>query len=276
MAGKKSRDLEAGDAHAVHELPAKRVRLLSTSVSLPLMLDGIQCVFVDIEGTTTPLSFVSSVLFPYARKNTETFLHDTYESSATADALEKLRALNSVPAVAAASAGKAEVVRSAVACVSHLMLADAKAPALKNLQGLVWERGYANGDLQGVVFPDVRPSFERWVARGINIHIWSSGSVLAQKLLFKYSNLGDLSGFIVGYHDPQHVGYSKTDKESYVHLAKVAGVKPSQCLFLTDRSEEASAAALSHVRSILLVRPGNPDPPADCEFSCVSSFSFLG
>lgn len=50
------------------------------------------CILLDIEGTTTPISFVADVLFPYARDNVRKHLTDTYESKETQDDIKLLRA----------------------------------------------------------------------------------------------------------------------------------------------------------------------------------------
>lgn len=42
------------------------------------------------------------------------------------------------------------------------------------------------------IYQDVTPSIRRWRDRGLKVYIYSSGSVEAQKLLFRYSVEGDV------------------------------------------------------------------------------------
>ena len=146
------------------------------------------------------------------------------------------------------------------------MDSDGKVTALKSLQGRIWEAGYRGGEFQGQVFDDVPPSFERWSANRRRIFIYSSGSVLAQKLLFGYSTAGDLTGFISGYFDTE-VGPKKSI-ESYKRIAAQMSVDtrgqdkqekgPSPpVLFISDTVGELDAARAAGMRTLLSLRPGN-------------------
>ena len=204
---------------------------------------------LDIEGTTTPISFVYDVLFPFARAHVEQHLgaedlgalrleHDT-------DAAKGLH-----PPPWGAGAAK---------YVYWLMDHDRKSTALKNLQGKIWQQGYAQGVLRGEVFPDVPPALERWHAAGIDVRIYSSGSVLAQKLLFSTTRAGDLTKFLKGHFDTA-TGV-KTDPASYVSIAAAFGLPVADILFISDVTRELEAASRSGMRAVLCVRPGNAVQP---------------
>ena len=169
------------------------------AASLRLTAAGIDFVLLDIEGTTTPISFVHDVLFPYARVRVRAYLEETAESDAEiGQIVEDLRA--ELPASGfqlpagnlKLGAGSGKLEADIVSYVYWLMDRDRKSGPLKALQGRIWEQGYATGALKGEVYPDVPEAFARWTAGRVRIGIYSSGSVLAQKLLFANSTAGDL------------------------------------------------------------------------------------
>lgn len=132
---------------------------------------------------------------------------------------------------------------------------DRKSTALKTLQGEIWREGYRAGDLKGVVFDDVPKAFERWSRCGRPIAIFSSGSVLAQKLLFANSTAGDLTGFVSAYFDTT-LG-SKTEPDSYRRIADAIGSPPASIVFVSDVTKELAAAGAAGMHALLSVRPGN-------------------
>jgi enolase-phosphatase E1 len=151
-----------------------------------------------------------------------------------------------------------------------LMDQDSKAPALKELQGQIWEEGYRTGELVGAVFDDVRPALERWRARGIDVGIYSSGSVLAQKLLFGRSSAGDLTP-LLGWHFDTAVG-AKTDPESYRRIVAAIGRSPGELLFVSDVVAELDAAGSAGMQTALSVRPGNAPVSGDHGHRQIQSF----
>ncbi len=136
-----------------------------------------------------------------------------------------------------------------------LMDRDRKSPALKQLQGRIWEGGYRTGALKGSVFPDVRPAFERWHRGGVEINIYSSGSVLAQQLLFGATAHGDLTTFISRFFDTA-VG-AKTSRDSYRRIAGELKLDAVHVLFVSDVPEELDAATSAGCQALLAIRPGN-------------------
>jgi len=166
---------------------------------------SVRAVLLDIEGTTTPLDFVFKTLFPYASEHVEEFLR---EGSSDAEVETLIRELRCTWSGAAASGAPVwiestanEKLASAAAYVRWLIDRDSKITPLKTLQGKIWERGFRTGALAGEVYPDVARAFARWRGQGRRIAIFSSGSVLAQKLLFAHSTAGDLSSYLEAYFD---------------------------------------------------------------------------
>jgi enolase-phosphatase E1 len=263
---------------------------VAESFSLPAA--GIAVVLLDIEGTTTPLSFVHDVLFPYARARVPSFLEQTIGAD---DEIQRIVAQlrNELPASGfqlpagsrqsngesrmpeAASrleAGSQKREADIVGYVSWLMDRDRKSGPLKALQGRIWEQGYATGALKGVVYPDVPPAFVRWTAAGVRIGIFSSGSMLAQKLLFANSTAGDLSVFLCGYFDTA-VG-AKGEAGSYRRIVLALDVAPSRVLFISDVIKELDAAREAGVQTLLAVRPPAHAPSASTH-AAVESFDSI-
>ncbi len=147
-----------------------------------------------------------------------------------------------------------------VAYVQWLMDRDRKSTGLKSLQGKLWEEAYRAGDLKGEVYPDVPPALERWRGQGIDIAIFSSGSVQAQRSLFSSTNTGDLTRFIRAYFDT--TTGPKTAPESYARIAAALGRLPSEVLFLSDIGAELDAALAAGMQTALCVRKPGTAPTA--------------
>lgn len=241
----------------------------------------------DIEGTTTPISFVKDELFPHAAKAVDSFLSDTWDSKETQEDVAALynqyqhdltdpaipdvvRALRAPPAVAKAS--KADQISWLSEYVRLNIQLDRKIGALKQLQGHIWRRGYEAGTIKGALFPEIASVFSQIVHSGARVAIYSSGSREAQKLLFKYSSNGDLSKHISCYFDTAVGG--KREAKSYQEILLSLGVdQPSDVLFLTDIFEEAQAATAAGIHVALSVRPGNGPLPTGHGMNELTSFS---
>ncbi|KAF5730682.1 bifunctional methylthioribulose-1-phosphate dehydratase/enolase-phosphatase E1 [Tripterygium wilfordii] len=169
-------------------------------------------------------------------------------------------------------AGKEEVIGALVANVEAMINADRKITALKQLQGHIWRTGYENNELEGVVFDDVPEALEKWHALGKKVYIYSSGSRLAQRLIFGNTNYGDLRKYLSGFFDTT-VG-NKKEARSYIEISESLGVdKPSEILFVTDVLQEAVAAKAAGLEVIISIRPGNVLLPENHGFKTVKSFS---
>lgn len=219
---------------------------------------GLRVILLDIEGTTTPIAFVHDVLFGYARASLRGFLDASWSRPKVQAAVAMLAAEHAVDASTEAGLPVWDAPASVSAAAAYalwLMARDRKSPGLKALQGLVWEHGYRAGQLRGELFADVAPAFAAWRARDLEIAIYSSGSVLAQQLLFSTTASGDLTTSIAAFFDTA-VG-PKRQTGSYTRIAAAMNVPPSQILFVSDVAEELRAAASAGMQTALSVRPGN-------------------
>jgi len=239
-------------------------------VAINLRDRGIRVVLLDIEGTTTPMAFVYDVLFPYARARLSTYLKAHSAEDELRDVLATLRvewqedarrkldpppwALADVPAAAR--------------YLDWLMEQDRKSPSLKRIQGYIWESAFKSGELQGDLFPDVAPAIARWKAAGIEIGIYSSGSVLAQKLIFS-TLLSDISSFFDTSVGP------KRSVDSYRRIANEFQAPPEQILFVSDVPEELNAALGAGMQIALAVRPGNKPVEGPESLEEIASFEEL-
>jgi enolase-phosphatase E1 len=231
---------------------------------------------LDIEGTTTPLDFVQKVLFPYAKDHVEDFLRRQSGSKEVRADLERLgqehgddvRGSQGPPPIQ--ESAQEESWRSPLGYFRWLMDRDRKSTALKSIQGKIWEEGYRLGRLKSRVFPDVPPAFKRWTQSGRRIYIYSSGSVLAQRLLFEHTEAGDLTGYISGHFDTT-VG-PKVEAESYRKIARELDRSTDEILFVSDAPKELGAASAAGVRAVLCIRPGNPPLPASATHPVVETF----
>lgn len=220
--------------------------------------ESIRVILLDIEGTTTPIDFVTSVLFPYASGKIESFLRQNFQNEQVHALIEELHAQQQEDAKRGLQPsgwneeGREGEIQSAAAYSQWLIERNSKCTALKSLQGMIWQAGYASGELRGQVYPDVPRAFERWRRQKREIAIYSSGSVLAQRLIFQTTPFGDLTGLIRDYFDT-HIG-AKQDPSSYKKIADTLGQFPDRVLFISDAVKEVEAAHTSRMRSVLCDR----------------------
>ena len=237
---------------------------------------GIDAILLDIEGTTTPVAFVTDVLFPYARTHLRSQIERLVASGDDDALLARLRADH----LSSSKQGEAVPVwtddpdgartASAVAYAEWLMDRDRKSTALKELQGLIWQDGYARGELVGDVFPDVPPALRRWHGQHLSVDIFSSGSVLAQQLLFRHSTAGDLTECLRSFFDT-NVG-TKGDPESYRRIAAHVQLTPDAVLFMSDATRELDAAREAGMQVRLVIRPGNAPLSQPSRYEVIHSF----
>jgi enolase-phosphatase E1 len=241
-----------------------------------LLTADIRAILLDIEGTTTPIAFVHDVLFAYARSRVRKYLLEHSSSADVVADLARLRDEHAAdmkqtlqPPALVARPRDAEIY-SIVAYVTWLIDRDRKSTGLKSLQGKIWKQGYVDGTLKAELFADVAPALERWRRAGLNISIFSSGSSLAQKLLFAHTEAGDLTGLIDNYFDTT-VG-SKTDVESYRRIAVALCLPAHDVLFISDVVGELDAASVAGMQTLLSVRPGNHPQPFAERYQNIQSF----
>lgn len=206
---------------------------------------NIQAVVTDIEGTTSDIAFVHELLFPYAARALPEFVRSHAAQPEVAAALEDARGVMGAPDA------DLELV---IAQLLEWIAQDEKVTPLKDLQGQIWRDGYVNGDFTGHVYPDAADALRRWRARGLALYVYSSGSVAAQKLLFGYSDHGDMTPLFAGFFDTR-VG-NKRAPASYAAIAAHIAVPAPAILFLSDVAAELDAAAAAGMRTCLLARGG--------------------
>ena len=230
-------------------------------------IDGIRGILLDIEGTTTPIAFVHDVLFSYARTHVRDYLAKYVDDEAVQSDIRLLR-----------DEAKSEdfhlsTIDEIVAHINRLIDLDRKSTGLKSLQGKIWHEGYADGSLRAQVFADVAPALVRWRAANKNVSIFSSGSVLAQQLLFAHTEAGDLTPFIDHYFDTS-VG-KKGEAESYRRIVEAIKLQPNEILFVSDIVAELAAAREAGMKTALSIRPGNQSQDSPDEFHIIHSFDEL-
>ena len=235
------------------------------------MNSSIKIILLDIEGTTTPIDFVYQVLFPYARNHAQDFLArhwNEVQSEITQlkseHAADERQGLNP-PALDSSQP------ESVAAYIYWLIDQDRKSTPLKSLQGKIWEEGYKNEVLKSLLFSDVPTAFKRWQHQ--RICIFSSGSVLAQKLLFTYTEFGDLSKFISGWFDTK-IG-NKREAASYLRIANALQTQADEILFVSDVTAELEAARVAGMQTRLSIRPGNSLQPNAQNFQSINTFDEL-
>ncbi|KAF9434861.1 hypothetical protein BGZ76_007296 [Entomortierella beljakovae] len=229
-------------------------------------LQPFDAVVSDIEGTTTPIVFVKEKLFPYVTSKLPEFLKKNWGSDDMKKYIEDLRVqaakdvADNLPDATSISMESADVTaekvqQDVIASIGWQMKADRKIGALKAFQGYMWKEGYADGELKGEIYDDVTPAFEQWEKEGKKLYIYSSGSIAAQKLIFGFSDKGDLLHYFSGHYDTT-IGL-KVEPESYTKIASDIGLKPERILFLSDNIHEIVAAKKAGFQTVVTDRAGN-------------------
>jgi enolase-phosphatase E1 len=208
----------------------------------------IKAIVTDIEGTTSSIDFVHKTLFPYAKRHLREFLLVHAQVPEVATQLREV----------ALSEGRALSTDEAADVLERWIDEDRKATPLKALQGLIWKQGYAAGELSGHVYADTPDYLRRWHHAGINLYVYSSGSVEAQKLIFGHSDAGDLTPLFSGYFDTQIGG--KREPASYRRIIEHIGLPGDAVLFLSDIGEELDAARSSGLMTCQLLRDAQAKP----------------
>ena len=224
------------------------------------LLDGIQWILTDIEGTTTEVSFVYDILFPYFRAHMDQW--KTVDSAPMNDVLEQTRLL-----VLEEQSINLTSKEALFEQLRQWSIEDRKVTALKTFQGMVWEQGFKSGAIKGHMYPDVKPALQRWLDGGLKLAIFSSGSIAAQKQLFGFSTEGDLTPYFSAYFDT--TTGMKRDEQTYQLIVQQLNSPANSVLFLSDIHQELEAAHAAGLRTLQLVRPGTQ---ANWSW-CVADFS---
>ena len=233
----------------------------------------MKAILLDIEGTTVPIDFVHKTLFPFAKAKIGEFVRQNFDEIKTEIEQLQTEYRKDFTEQIYGRAFRADSAESVTSYLKFLIDVDRKSTPLKALQGKIWQAGYESGELESVMFADVSEAFERWKSQGKQIAIFSSGSVLAQKLIFKYSNFGDLSSFISNYFDTNIGG--KKEAESYAKIARELKFKPNEMLFASDILAELDAADEAGFQTVLTVREGNGVVQKPINHNAIASFGDL-
>lgn len=202
----------------------------------------IRAILTDIEGTTSSISFVKDVLFPYARRALPAFVTARSSEPGVRRWLD---------AVATENGGMCDD-RMIVEVLQGWIDEDRKHTALKALQGMIWADGYRSADFTAHIYADAAPALTAWKEAGIPLYVYSSGSIPAQRLFFGHSDAGDLTPLFSGWFDTEIGG--KRDPDSYRKIAEAIGIAPSEILFLSDVVEELDAAREAGLATVLVDR----------------------
>ncbi len=221
-----------------------------------------RAILLDIEGTTTPISYVYETMFPFARKH----LHEALKNIPQED-IAQLKREYDQQSDAEKPAWDPETY------LRWLMAKDSKSTALKKIEGKILAHAFEDGSLTGEVFLDVAPALQRWTEGGKTACIFSSGSVIVQRPFFAHTNSGDLAQYLSGFFDTENAG-PKREKQSYELIARTLGFNPGEILFLSDVAEEILAATAAGLQGRVVVRPGNK-PVTNSELKRISSFAEL-
>ncbi|KAF2365915.1 Enolase-phosphatase E1 [Trinorchestia longiramus] len=231
---------------------------------------NVDCVLLDIEGTTTSIKFVKDELFPFALSNLQKHLEETWHTEETQNNLTTLLdqiardrkgtnqefSVEKHPTIELDEESKAAIIDEVTDAVREMIAKDRKIGPLKTLQGHIWRKGYHDGLIKGHIYEDVAPKLRHWKQEvDVELYVYSSGSVQAQKLLFAHTEYGDLTHLFSGHFDTA-VG-QKTSKESYEQIAASVNIEPGRILFLTDIAAEARAATSAGLQVAVADRPGN-------------------
>jgi enolase-phosphatase E1 len=232
-----------------------------------IVFDG-RGILLDVEGTTSSISFVYDVLFAHAKAKVGEFLSARRDDARVLDLAAAVTAAAGTPLAPAAIA--ADPTRAALAAID-LINRDLKDTALKELQGMIWRSGFESGELVAHVFDDVPPALAAWADSGLDVRIYSSGSIEAQRLFFGHTAAGDLTTHLRGHYDT--TTGPKREAASYARIAADMGLEPRQILFVSDVGPELDAARAAGLATALAVRPGNRDAGGLLEHEAVASFA---
>lgn len=218
-------------------------------------------VLTDIEGTTSSISFVKDVLFPYAREHLPRYVREHAADPRVRHCLdETIRE-------AGLAAGDDE---AAIATLLRWIDEDRKATPLKALQGMIWADGYAGETFVAHMYPDAVQRLREWHAQGHPIYVYSSGSVPAQQLYFAHTDAGDLRPLLRGHFDT--TSGPKRERESYLRIAAAIGAAPADVAFLSDIEAELDAARAAGMRTWWLRRDGAGEAPGGGPHPVVRDF----
>ena len=224
----------------------------------------IKAILTDIEGTTSSISFVKDILFPYAEKNLPTFIRANRQKNSVRKELNEVAKISDIPS---------HNVEALITKLIEWMKADKKTTPLKSLQGMIWKKGYKNADYKAHIYNDAIQKLVEWREKNIKIFVYSSGSIQAQKLFFQYSLYGDARSLFNDYFDTT-IGIKK-NQDSYKKISQAIGISSGQILFLSDIESELNAAKNVGYDTCWVIRPDDSEVDIETiqsDHQVVSSF----
>lgn len=232
----------------------------------------IKAILLDIEGTTTPIDFVHKTLFPFAKEKISEYVAQHFDEIRTEISQLKPEYKKDFTNQIYGRDFNENSPDTIANYLKFLIEVDRKSTPLKSIQGKIWQKGYESGELKSEIFEEVPRAFQRWKTENKTIAIYSSGSILAQKLLFRYTNFGDLTPFISHYFDTT-IG-AKREVESYLKIASAESFpQVENFLFISDIAAELDAAKNAGFQTLFCIREGNePIDEATCNYQIIRSF----
>jgi len=223
-----------------------------------------QHLLLDIEGTTCPVSFVSTILFPYAKQKLSSYIRQHGADSTQIQTIQEAKREWDEDQSTASIQLKTQVdlqqiseVDGLIQYLKHLISIDRKSTALKDLQGQIWKDGYNQGELKAELFSEAAECLQKWHKQGIRLSVYSSGSIQAQKLLYRHTEKGNLEPLFSHWFDTR-TGPKKA-AESYITIARELNSTPKTIWFVSDNADECDAAQAAGMYTLFSLRDGNPD-----------------
>ena len=236
-----------------------------------------RAVLLDIEGTVSSIRFVYDEMFPFARREIPQYVHAHMAADSFGETVESLASdlgyESSEQWWDSCDVGEAERAQAVVDAAIGMMDQDKKATGLKRLQGEVWQAGFESGELLSHHYDDVVPALLAWKEQGVDIRVYSSGSVKAQLLFFRYTQNGNLLDYFSGHYDT--TTGPKKEPSSYTTIAADMAVSSGDVLFCSDSVDEVNAAREAGMQTALCLRPGNAEVTDDCGHRTIHSFEEL-
>jgi enolase-phosphatase E1 len=251
--------------------------MVHDSAEIGMIHRTARCVLLDIEGTVADVRFVYDVMFPFVRREVAAFLASHWEDASLKEPLLNIAAESGLSASSdpwsQKEVGRQRAIDNAVDAVNRLMDSDSKTTGLKALQGRIWESGFRSGTLRSELFDDVLPALRRWQEVGLELRIYSSGSILAQQMFFEHTTQGNLTPMFAAHYDTT-IG-NKKESISYRGIAEDCKLEPHDILFLSDVAAELIAATEAGMQAIACVRPNNAPLPESYQGASLQRFDQL-
>lgn len=240
------------------------------SRSRSLIIENCNCVLLDIEGTTSSISYVHDEMFPYVRSQLPQFLQDQWGQAELKESIELIAEDAKLSNWPDSNLPAAEQQQQVIDEVNRQMDLDLKATGLKDLQGKIWKAGFHSGALKAHLYPEVKRALEAWKSAGKELRIYSSGSVKAQLLFFGHTVEGNLLDLFSSHFDTQIGG--KKESKSYERIVADIDCSANDILFISDVVEELDAAKSAGLQTALSIRPGNAPQPEQQAHPAIHSF----